>query len=223
MLQAPLVDERVYVHEAGHAVVNIVLCGNPGRIDVEKDGSGRCRLTWDHDRDRKLSSDDEGFVILELLGAVAGIRAEALIYGDIDIAGARDDYKDLERALVGRMPFPALHRVTKQTAEAIVDHLLKRFERPLRACADALRVGHTPADRVWDAISQADAEGALAWYREFPVLEHGQWPRRWAELRQQVGRAHAFAVVDAPVPPERDYVELRARHRRLQQQILSRR
>jgi hypothetical protein len=89
---------------------------------------------------------------------------------------------------------------------------MKRFERQIRAAADALRPGHTTAEALWHAMAQVDPHGELGFYRQFPVLGDGHWQRRWRELRAEVGRQHALDWVDTPPPPERDYLAFSARH-----------
>jgi hypothetical protein len=178
-------EDRLAVHEIGHSLVGLVLCGRAGSVILSRTGGGRCQPAWAPEL--KDLGDEPTYLACASLDA-GGIVAEQMIYGRYDVEsawGTRDqpgDLKSLDAAIseLNRMGRP---RLTRQGVEMIDRYLLQTYEDALWAGIRKLAYRHgqtTPGYELTDTFIAACPE--LAALHDSPMLAGRDWQAAWDAL-----------------------------------------
>jgi hypothetical protein len=78
-------EDRLLLHESAHALVDLIMCGEPGRVNIEKGFTGGvCRKSWDSTITEGWDFTDAAYHCWGLHSAAAGVAAEELAFGAED-------------------------------------------------------------------------------------------------------------------------------------------
>jgi hypothetical protein len=181
----------VCAHEAGHALVNLVLLGNPGRVSLSPQGGSQCSRYWD--QDLKLDQGCAADLVHQALGAAAGMEAERLLHGYVGLVSTNDEVE--LRTALAHLPQEGLS-LKRSEVELVVRHLLRVHQRCLGTLAAELGGGSLSNSKAKQALLRNDHHQILLSYADAPLLQGRWWPK-WEQLHHQ---ARHLSLLDVNAP-----------------------
>jgi hypothetical protein len=181
-------DYRVPVHEAGHALVDVLFTGCSGRIVLDGQGNGACHGGYADADMGILTHKGEAYAVYRGCRAVAGELAERLMFGEAD-AGSVED-----RATLGScrdfLQENGMY-LPRETFVSVASYLLATHRKGLLAMAklayDQWR-GGIPGKALTDIAVARDP--SLLPYLETPLLYSkgvATWRTHWQALCEASG------------------------------------
>jgi len=173
-------EDRLLLHESAHALIDLIMCGEPGRVNIAKDFSGGvCRKSWDSTLTKGWDYDQSPYHCWQLHSACAGIAAEEIAFGSEN--GCDHDRAAGVKAERG-LQIAGVRQITWGRALMVVKHWLRTYDRAWRAGAIKLSVGTHSLDQMTAAFLGEDVTGELKCYRVRPFLSTPTWVADWQAI-----------------------------------------
>jgi hypothetical protein len=177
---------RVPLHESAHSLVDLIFTGSCGRITLDGKGGGTCQAGYADDEMGILQAQGQAYSIYRGTRAIAGERAEWLIFGDPGRGSVED--RAVQQAAQEYLQEKGLY-VPRDTFATVADYLLRCHRKGLMAmaqlCYDQWR-GSVSGKALTDVAIARDP--SLMTYDNTPLLAStgvDTWRVKWFALCEQ--------------------------------------
>jgi hypothetical protein len=169
-------EDRLLLHESAHALIDLIMCGEPGRVNIAQGFTGGvCRKSWDSTLVEGWDFTDAAYHCWGLHSACAGVAAEELAFG-------LDDGCEYDRAAGVKaeryLLMAGVWGVTWGKALWVTKSWLQTYDRAWRAGARMLSVGTHSPEQMGAAFLGADI-GDLRSNTVRPFLSNPTWLASW--------------------------------------------
>jgi hypothetical protein len=186
-------EDRTAIHEGGHLLVNMIMLGSPGVVEMGHYGQGAtCKSIWRDDLG--LDPSPQARALHKACLCLAGYAAETIGFGQPNEHTCADDLRDLESALQEARQASLL--LDKKNIRVVIDWLIKMHWGAVVAAAACLRPNSSRAgDEIAKAMIRTDETGMMEYYHRTPILSGRDWRANWNTLKRLSGKAYAKAYM----------------------------
>jgi hypothetical protein len=172
-------EDRLLLHESAHALIDLLMCGAPGRVNIATGFTGGvCRKSWDSTLTEGWDYTEAAYHCWGLHSACVDVAAEELAFGaDDGCAYDRAAGAKAERYL----QIAGVRGVTWGKALWVTKSWLQTYGRAWRAGARMLNVGTHSPEQLGAAFVGADT-GDLRSYTVRPFLSNPTWLASWQAI-----------------------------------------
>jgi hypothetical protein len=177
-------EDQLLLHESAHALIDLIMCGEPGRVNIAKNFTGGvCRKAWDSTITEGWDFTDAAYHCWGLHSACAGFAAEEIAFGSED--GCDHDRAAGIKAERG-LQIAGVRGVTWGKALWVTKSWLTTYARAWRAGAMKLGIGTHSPDQMTAAFLGADVTGELKYYPVRPFLSNPTWLAEWQGIYRRL-------------------------------------